>query len=49
MGMTLEQLSGDAECMSLVEKCNTEIFGQDDQAIRNSLRGAQRILEKELP
>ena len=47
--MTLEELAGDAECTVLVEQCNTEIFGQDDQAIRNSLRGAQHILERDLP
>lgn len=44
----LEDLSADKEYVALFEKCNSEIFGEDQQAIRESMHVAQKELEKVL-
>ncbi len=42
----LEELRGNPECIALLEKCNTEIFGDDQAAIRKSLYEAKDKLQK---
>jgi hypothetical protein len=45
---SLEELTRDEEYACLLDKCNSEIFGEDPKAIHSSLQSAQRELEKVL-
>ena len=43
---SLEELESSGQCMALIEKCNGEIYGKDQTAIRKSLYEAQGKLQK---
>ena len=43
---SLEELANNGEYISLLEECSVEILGQDHEAIRKSLKNAQKELEK---
>lgn len=43
---TLEELTGDEEYTAILSKCNGEIFGEDPEAIKDSLQTAQTELQK---
>lgn len=44
--MPLEELINNEECIALLEKCNSEIFGQDQAEISKSLNEAKEKLEE---
>jgi len=43
---SLEELNNDAQCVKLLDRCSSEIFGNDPAAIRNSLEKAKIRLEE---
>jgi len=43
---SLEELNRDPQCIALLEKCSSEIFGEDPVAIRHSLQQAKQRLEE---
>ncbi|MCX5715200.1 MAG: hypothetical protein NT033_10505 [Candidatus Omnitrophica bacterium] len=43
---SLQELADNAECISLLERCNAEIFGEDKEAINKSLNEAESKLQK---
>jgi len=45
---SLEELTDNSECVSLVEKCNEEVFGNNQTQIRKSLQEAESKLQKTL-
>ena len=46
--MSMEEINQSEEYMALLEKCNKELLGDDQQAIRGSLQNAKSALEKVL-
>ncbi len=48
-GKALEELVKDEVYMDILGKCNSEIFGDDPESIKNYLQAAQQKLENVLP